>query len=57
MNGAAYVAMLFLWQSSIGLQHRWRAALSLAQLVRLHELFKETEQPPAGSLIINDTES
>ena len=35
----------------------WRAALSLTQLVRLHKLFKETEQPPAGSPIINDTES
>ena len=31
----------------------WRTALSLAQLVKPHELLKETEQPPAGSLIIN----
>ena len=34
-----------------------RAALGLPQLVRPHELFKETEQPPAGSLIINDSHS
>ena len=34
-----------------------RDALGLAQLVRPHELFKETEQPSAGSLIINDSES
>ena len=34
-----------------------RAALSLAQLLRPHELFKGTEQPPVGSLIINDSES
>ena len=52
--GLAYKATLCRCRVQSACSTGRRVALSLAQLVRPHELFEETEQPPVGSQIIND---